>query len=440
MAINQVHSNMEMSCTDDGWNESPLSRREPESSPWPIIVDEDRAAVMRVLDRGVLSGMFAPEARALEQEFAAFAGARHCLLTHSGTSALQLALAAAGVEEGDEVIVPAYSFVATPMAVLLQRAVPVFADVDVATGLLDPACAEAAISPRTRAIMPVHVHGCPADLEDFGRLARKRGLAIVEDAAQAHGATFNGRHVGAIGTSGGFSLQTSKSLPGGEGGLFVTNDDSGFEIAQRLRSFGQKVEGKFNPQLPLDSERTIDVDRIGAMYRGNEMMAAFVRSQLRRFPALLARCQDNAERLITSLRLLPGVHPPLVPAGRTSGHHKFRVRVDAREAGLDIPNQVLRDQFAAALRAEGLSVVTWQSSALPAFTLFGNQEPARFPATSAMLDSSFVLFSQSSPLIAQSRDAVDHYAATFERVWAATLLRLSRADRSVVVGADAAGG
>ncbi|HZU82400.1 MAG TPA: DegT/DnrJ/EryC1/StrS family aminotransferase, partial [Polyangiaceae bacterium] len=127
---------------------------------WPVVGDEERRALARVLDRGILSGPFAPESRALEEEFAAFAGAKHCLLTHCGTSALVVALAGAGVRPGDEVVVPAYSFVATPLAVLQLGAVPVFADVDAATGCLDPAAAEAAVTRRTRALMPVHMHGC----------------------------------------------------------------------------------------------------------------------------------------------------------------------------------------------------------------------------------------------------------------------------------------
>ncbi len=154
---------------------------------WPIVGDDERRAVTRVLDRGILSGPFAPESRALEEEFAAFVGAKHCLLTHCGTSALVIALAGAGVRAGDEVIVPAYSFVATPLSVVQAGAVPVFADVDGATGCLDPSALEAAITERTRVVMPVHMHGCAADMTAIGEVARRRGLVVVEDAAHAHG-------------------------------------------------------------------------------------------------------------------------------------------------------------------------------------------------------------------------------------------------------------
>jgi dTDP-4-amino-4,6-dideoxygalactose transaminase len=408
---------------------------------WPIVGDDERRALARVLDRGILSGPFAPEAVALEQEFGRFVGAKHCLLTHCGTSALLIALAAAGIRAGDEVIVPAYSFVATPLAVTQAGAVPVFADIDDATGCLDPAAAEAAITPRTRGIMPVHMHGGAADMGALLDLARRHRLVLVEDAAQAHGATWNGRPVGALGASGGFSLQSSKNLPGGEGGLFVTNDDAVAEEASSIRNFGQDVSrvdaAEFDASRPLDGSRSLDSRRMGSMYRGNEMMAAFVRAQLARLPERTERCRRNAERLSRALVELPGVTPPRPVPGRTSVHHKFRVHLDPERAGVALDRARLRDVVMHALRAEGLEVVLWQSTSLPAQTVFQrrdpdggfprareggtdlsvNYDPARYPKTSALLSGSLVLFSQSCPLIAQSDEVIDRYAETFRRVW-----------------------
>ena len=186
---------------------------------WPILSEEAKLAVRRVLDRGILSGASSPESRAFEEEFAEYVGARYCLLTHCGTSALELALVGAGVQAGDEVIVPAYSFVATAVAVLRVGAVPMFADVLPGSGNIDPKCVEAQITPRTKAIMPVHVHGCPSDLAELAAIAEKHQLVIVEDAAQAHGATYQGKAVGALFAGGGFSLQGSKNLSAGEGVL-----------------------------------------------------------------------------------------------------------------------------------------------------------------------------------------------------------------------------
>ncbi len=411
---------------------------------WPEITADERAAVMRVLDRGVLSGSNAPEATALEREFGELVGAKHCLLTHCGTSALHLALAASGVRAGDHVIVPAYSFVATAFAVLHAGAIPIFADVDPLTGNLDPEAAAAALTPRTRAILPVHVHGCPADLGALLALAERRGLIVVEDAAQAHGATYRGRPVGAIGKAGGFSLQSSKNLSAGEGGIFVTNDRGLAEEANRLRNFGQDVSlpssADFDPLRPLDGRRAIDAQRVGWMYRGNEMMAAFARAQLAKLPERTARCQRNADRLGQALAALPGVTPPQVAGESTSVHHKFRVLLDPVVAGVSLAPRAFRDVVMEALIAEGLEVVLWQTDVLPAQPAFQKREGAgsdwpwstdretdfsrlhdaeRYPNARGLLDRSVVLFSQSCPLIAQDEALVDRYAAAFERVWQA---------------------
>lgn len=408
---------------------------------WPFVEDEERRAVDRVLDRGILSGPFAPESVALEQEFARFVGAKHCLLTHCGTSALVVALAAAGVRAGDEVIVPAYSFVATPLAVVQVGGVPVFADVDVDTGCLDPKAAEAAVTPRTRAIMPVHMHGGAADLGALLDVARRHDLVLVEDAAQAHGATYGGKPVGAIGACGGFSMQSSKNLSAGEGGLFVTNDDALAEEAAAVRNFGQDLTraeiADYDVKRPLDGTRALDSKRLGSMYRGNEMMAAFARAQLAKLPERTARAQRNAERLSRALAKLPGVSPPRAVSGRTSVHHKFRVHVDPVAAGVALPPEKLREALVAALRAEGCEVVLWQNMPLAGQTVFqkrdplggfpraqpggtdlgANYDPARYPRTAKLLAGSVVLFSQSCPLIAQDDAVVDRYAEAFQRVW-----------------------
>ncbi len=406
---------------------------------WPSVGDADRRAVLRVLDRGIFSGSHAPEAQALEERFAEYVGARFCLLTHCGTSALQLALAAAGVGLGDEVIVPAYSFIATPFAVVLQGATPVFVDVDPVTGHLDLPQAERAITPLTKAIMPVHIHGQASDMPGILALAERRGLRVVEDAAQAHGATVGGKPVGALGAAGGFSLQSSKNLAAGEGGLFVTNDQEGAELANRVRNFGQDIAlgdgATFDRTHPLDGTRSLQSVTLGSMYRGNEMMAALARSQLEKLPERTLRCAENAERLSAHLRELPGVIPPRALPGRTSVHHKYRVQLDPETAGLSCSASVLRESIKAALEAEGCEVAYWQSQPLPAQAVFReklmpalharssgtdlsqNYDPACYPNTKRLLDRSLLLFSQSYPLIGQEAQLVDRYAEAFARVW-----------------------
>jgi len=399
---------------------------------WPLVTEADKRAVMEVLDRGILSGSEAPAARAFQEEFARLHGARFALLTHSGTSALQVAVGALGIGEGDEVIVPAYSFVATALAVIQQGAIPVFVDVLPETGNMDPALVEAAISPRTKAIMPVHVHGCPCDLGPLGEIAKRRGLHLIEDAAQAHLATYDGKPVGTFGQGAGFSLQSSKNLSAGEGGLYVTNDESLLERANQVRN-----SAHYDLRRPLDGHKALVSLGIGSMYRGNEMMAAFGKSQLSRLPELTARSQENGLRLAKALSELPGVTPPRIPANRTTVFHKYRVWLDAQAAGLDLSPIALRDATIKALRAEGCEVVLWQNEPLSSFPLFtemkgfGKGFPfsasdrerlaanyhASYPITRKLLDSSIVLFSQTCPLIAQDAATVDLYAEAFRKVW-----------------------
>jgi dTDP-4-amino-4,6-dideoxygalactose transaminase len=331
--------------------------------------------------------------------------------------------------------------VATPLAVVQVGAVPVFADVDVATGCLEAPAAAAAITPRTRAIMPVHMHGGAADLGALLEVARRHDLLLVEDAAQAHGARYRDRPVGAIGAAGGFSMQSSKNLSAGEGGLFVTNDDAIAEEARSVRNFGQDVSmgeiAEYDLARPLDGGRALDARRLGSMYRGNEMMAAFARAQLARLPERTERCRRNAQRLAAALAELPGVTPPREPPDRSSVHHKFRVHLDPERAGVALSPERLRDATIAALRAEGLEVVLWQAVPLPEQTVFQrrdaaggfprpreggtdlarNYDPARYPATRSLLAGSLLLFSQSCPLIAQDDGVVDRYIEAFRRVW-----------------------
>lgn len=391
---------------------------------WPILGEADRAALARVLERGVLSGAGAPEAQALQAEFAAALGARHCLATNSGTAALHLALAAAGVGPGDEVIVPALSFVATAQAVLHQGARPVFADVDAAAFTLDPADAARRLTPRTRAIVPVHLHGLPADMEAIGRLAARAGLAVIEDAAQAHGAAWRGRPAGTLGLMAAFSLNSTKNLPAGEGGLFVTDSDEHLARAARVRFDGLDPTGKWDPTHPLDDEGGALATVRGWMYLPGELTCALARAQLQRLAETTARAQDNAARLGARLAALPGVLPPVVPPDRTHVFHKYRVRLDPARAGLALAPRAARDRLLPALRAEGVEAVLWQTVPLPAHPVFGIPEAEwryRYPRATAVLEGSLLIGSQTYPLFAQPPEVVEAWAEGFARAWTGIL-------------------
>jgi len=237
---------------------------------WPILTKTDFEAVERVLNRGVLSGRVAPEIRALEKEFAEYIGAYTCLATNSGTAALHMALAAAGVGPGDEVIIPALTFIATAQAVLYQGATPVFGDIDRATYNLDSAKVADRITPRTKAIIAVHLHGLPADMDLINALAEPSGLTVIEDAAQAHGASYGGRPVGTLGHMAAFSLNSTKNLPAGEGGLFVTDSPELAAKAARFRFNGVNPDPGWDPDHPLDGKSDSLAETRGHMYLPTE--------------------------------------------------------------------------------------------------------------------------------------------------------------------------
>ena len=382
---------------------------------WPVLGAADRAAVARVLDRGVLSGAGAPEMKALEAEFAELIGAGRCLATNSGTAALHIALAAAGIGRGDEVIVPAFSFIATAQAVLHEGATPVFADVDPMTFNIDVADAARRVTSRTRAIVPVHLHGLPADMDEINALAREHGLVVIEDAAQAHGALYRGRPVGTIGTMAAFSLNSTKNFPAGEGGLFVTSDETLYSRAARVRFDGLDMPSKWDPAWPLDAEVDSLATSRGWMYLPGELTSAVARAQLPRLAETTTRAQRNGARLSERLRGLRGVETPVVPSDRTHVFHKYRVRLNPERTASSVAPNVVRDRVLEALRFEGVDAVLWQERALPHHPLFASPEP--YPNSTAALDGSLIIGSQSYPVFAQPLEVIDAWADAFEKVW-----------------------
>ena len=382
---------------------------------WPIIDAEDRAAAARVLERGVLSGAGAPEMKALEAEFAEWIGVGRCLATNSGTAALHIALAAAGIGRGDEVIVPALSFIATAQAVLHQGGIPVFADIDPASFNIDVRDAARRVTKKTRAIVPVHLHGLPADMDEIGVLARAHGLVVIEDAAQAHGAIYRGRPVGTLGAMAAFSLNSTKNLPAGEGGLFVTSDETLYGRAARVRFDGLDMPSKWDPARPLDDEADSLATSMGWMYLPGELTAAIARAQLPRLAETTARAWRNGSRLTERLRDLPGLRTPTVPSDRTHVFHKYRLGLDRGDEGPSRATTASRDRLLEALRAEGVEAVLWQERALPYHPLFGSLES--YPHAKAALERSIVIGSQSYPLFAQPLEVIDAWADAIEKVW-----------------------
>jgi len=394
---------------------------------WPVVTEADRDAVSRVLDSGALVCNADGETAIaeLEERWARRVEVAHCVGVANGTIALALALAGLGIGPGDEVIVPALSFAASGLAALHQMAVPVFADVDPVTFNLDPADVERRITPRTAAIVVVHLHGLPADLDALTALARRHGLALVEDAAQAHGATLRGRPVGGLGDAGAFSIQVTKNLPTcGEGGLVTTGDAALAGRIRLARQFGEDIE----PGRP----REYLCEAFGWNAKLNPVQAAFAGSQLDRFDEYEKQRQANIAPFLKRLSALPGIRVPTVPDDRTHAWHVLRFRFDAEEA--EVPEAApvaLREALRRLLRAEGVPVGQYQRMPLPEQPVFrkrlgfgggqpwdaagGGPEPGDFPVTRAVIADSLVL--AKNHLHPEAGPLLQHYADAFEKVW-----------------------
>ena len=290
----------------------------------PFLGPDERAAV----DRVILSGMVAqgPEVAAFESEFSPVAGGVECVAVNSGTAALHLGLLAAGVGPGDEVIVPSFTFAATGNSVALTGATPVFADIEADSFCLDPAAVRAAIGPRTVGIMPVHLYGHPAAMTEINQLAADHGLAVFEDAAQAHAASLEGRPVGSFGTFAAFSFYPTKNMTSGEGGMVTTADPALARKVRLLRNQGM--------------ERRYENEVIGFNARMTDLHAAIGRVQLGRLAEWTAQRQANARVLDDGLE---GVVTPPVAPGAVHVYHQYTIRVAGD-----------RDAFVAALAEHGV--------------------------------------------------------------------------------------
>jgi perosamine synthetase len=366
---------------------------------------------MAVLDRGELSGVDGVENTALEREYAAYVGSRFCLSLNSGTAALHCCAAAMDLCPGDEVIVPAFTFIATAMAMCHQGAIPVFCDVDPVRFNLDPQRIGERITDRTRAILPVHLHGMPADIDEIRGIADAHGLAVIEDFAQAHGATYRGRRAGTLGDCGATSLQETKNLPGGDGGLFVCDDEEAHRAASRLRLFGEDLR-------ELEFGRFYWSHGVGFNYRNHELSAALARSQLKRLDASLGRARENAARLSHHLASIPGIDPPQAASDRQSSWYSYRVILNPAAVGFTGDVRDLRDRVLRALQAEGVPVSIWQDFPLPAHPAFARCDAAEHPVSAALPDISFLLTSHTEPLSVLSPCRIDDYATAVRKVFA----------------------
>jgi len=397
-------------------------------TPWPILTSRDRELVNQVLDSGILAGAFAPNVKALQEEFAEYLGVKYCIAVNSGTAALHMAVAAAGIGPGDEVITSAFSFLASATAPMHQGAIPVFVDIDPKTYNMDPQKIEEKISENTKAIIAVHIQGLPADMDEIRAVAERHGLILIEDAAQAAGAVYKGKKAGTLGDIAAFSLNQTKNFQAGEGGLFVTDDKEYWLRADMVRMFGEQVREK--------ERRSYVAHTLGWNYRMPELTAAIARAQLERLEEINATARRNAGILNAVLEEIEGIEPPYCPPDRTHIYHKYRARLRPEALGIKERDTEFRDKVLLALQAEGVPAVLWQTFPLPANPLFQKKEgfgkgfpwsfpgarpidydPSEYPETIKLLNSSIVIGSERYPIFAQTAETVEMWGEAIRKVF-----------------------
>jgi dTDP-4-amino-4,6-dideoxygalactose transaminase len=379
---------------------------------WPVFGQEEEERLLRTLRSGNWGRLDGTEVAEFETRFAAMHGCRHAVAVASGTVALRVALLAAGIQSGDEVIVPPYTFVSTATAVIEANAVPVFADIDPASFNIDSRAIAAAVTPRTRAIIPVHFAGEPADMDAIMSMAASHGLIVIEDAAHAHGASSGGRPVGSIGHMGAFSFQSSKNLTAGEGGIVTTNDDRLAASCRSIQNCGRVPGGVWYEHHVVSGN-----------YRLGEFQGAILNCQLNRLEPQTRVRDGNGRYLASRLATLPGVHPQR-RSGDTGRHsyHLFMLRLDPAAFGAP------RDAVLRALDAEGIPCSAGYGFPLPAQPLFRNKAFGPYLGHAAQdLDYGRVECPVSDLLCRQavwlgqnlmlgSREDIDDIARAFEKV------------------------
>jgi len=308
--------------------------------PWPIFDENEVNAVAEIVKSGVWAN---PNCDGLvaefEKEFAAYCGAKYAITCVNGSVALRLALMACGVKPGDEVIIPPYTFIATASIVGEANCVPVFVDIDPNTYNLDPVAVEKAITPRTKAIIPVHFAGQACDMDAIMAIAKKHNLKVIEDTAHAHGGEYKGKKLGSIGDAGCFSFQSSKNLTSGEGGIVVTNDEQIANMVDSLRNVGRVKGGQWYEHHYL-----------GCNYRITQLQTVILQHQLKRLEEQTQIRNENGLYLNSLLEKIPGISPLTRGHGETlHTYHLFIFRYDKA-----FFNNLSKTEFAKMLAAEGV--------------------------------------------------------------------------------------
>jgi dTDP-4-amino-4,6-dideoxygalactose transaminase len=380
---------------------------------WPVFGDDDEQRLLRAFRSGNWGRLDGSEVETFERRFAAMHGCAHAIAVVNGTVSLRIALLAAGIGAEDEVIVPPYTFVSTASAVVEANAVPVFADIDLNTFNINPAAIESAITSRTKAIIPVHFAGQPADMTAIMGLADTHGLIVIEDAAHAHGALYDGRPAGSLGHLASFSFQSSKNLTSGEGGIITTNDERLAAACRSIHNCG-RIEGGIWYEHHV----------IAGNYRLGELQGALLNVQIERLEEQTRTRDGNGRYLSSRLSGLPGLNPQArSPRCTRHSQHLFMLRLDAAAFGAP-RGMVLR-----ALGAEGIPCSGGYGFSLPAQPVFQRRAFGPYlPHAAARLDYSKAVCPNSDLVCDQAiwldqsmmlgtRGDMDDIAAAFEKIY-----------------------
>ncbi len=376
-------------------------------SPWPMADDADKERLLRVLASGTWGGE-GPFGREFERKFAARHDARDAVAITNGTVTLLLCLRALGIKPGDEVIVPALTWIATATSVVEANAIPVMVDVDPRTYCIDPNAVRAAITHRTVAIIPVHLYSCMADMDALRSIAEVHKLAIIEDCAHAHGARFRGKGAGSFGTFGSFSFQSSKPMTAGEGGIVIGQDKALLDKIYSQRNCGRH-----------------GLERGAPIFAGNHRMtewqAAVLLGQLEQLDQRAEKREQGIRRLREKISSLSGISILADQPGVTSRpHYRLSFHYDERQTGLPLW------QFIEAVRAEGVPIEPtyrpiyanplWSEGVAAGVTWYGRKMPDyRCPTANRIAyESGFTLPHQ---VLLGADEDIDDVATAFHKVW-----------------------
>lgn len=383
------------------------------AQPWPLFAEDEITAATDVLRSGKVNYWTGDACRQFEREYAAYVGTEYAVAVANGTVALELALYALGIGNGDEVITTSRTYIASASCIVMRGAVPIVVDVDRVTQNIAPEAIRAAITPRTKAIVVVHLAGWPCDMDAIMAIADEFDLKVVEDCAQAHGATYKGRNVGSLGHAAAFSFCQDKIIStGGEGGMFTTNDKSVWERAWAYKDIGRSYDAVYRRQHPPGFRWL--TESFGTNWRMTEVQAAIGRLQLAKLDQWCEARKENAALLSAAFATIPAVRVTQPPADIGHAYYKYYVFVEAQQL---LPDWS-RDRLVDELTALGVPCFTGSCSEIyleKAFDTVPFRPVQRLPIARELGETSLMFLVHPTLTVQWMREVVETIRTVFAR-------------------------